>query len=158
MHLKMAKGGEEVRLKMAKGAGEVRLKTVEEAEEAHLRMAKEGEGEHSRRATEVEEGHSIEAMAVAEERWTVEEAEEVVHSIVEGRCLLPEVEAQVVKRQAVMEDQRVSWEAKEVEVHSLEEQHEHVLLNLFAEFLVEGVVEELLLCLVSEVELAFFGP
>merc|ERR1711960_88793 len=77
------------------------------------------------------------------ETFTVVEAEEGVH------CLSKEVEEQDVKRQAAMVVQMVSWEAKEVEAHSREEQHEHVLWSLFAESLVEEVAEELHLWQVS---------
>jgi len=131
---------------------EERLRKEEEAEEVHLKMVKEGEEAHWKRATEVEEGHLIEAMAVAEEHSTVVEAEEGVH------CLSKEVEEQDVKRQAAMVVQMVSWEAKEVEAHSREEQHEHVLWSLFAESLVEEVAEELHLWQVSAEEPASFGP
>lgn len=133
-------------------AEEVHLKTVKEGEEARLKMVEVGEGEHWKMATEVEEARLIEAMAVAEEHSSVVEAEEGVH------CLSKEVEELVVRRQAATEGQMVSWEATEVEVHSLEEQHEHVLLSLFAESLVGEVAGELLLWLVSAEEPVSFGP
>lgn len=78
----------------------------------------------------------------------------VVRSIVvaegelEDRCLSREVEEQALKRQEVMGDQMVSWEAKEVEVYQSEELHEQALSNLVEEVLFEVVVVELLLCLV----------
>lgn len=142
----------EERLRKEEEAEEVHLKMVKEGEEAHWKRVEEVEGEHWKRATEVEEGHLIEAMAVAEEHSTVVEAEEGVH------CLSKEVEEQDVKRQAAMVVQMVSWEAKEVEAHSREEQHEHVLWSLFAESLVEEVAEELHLWQVSAEEPASFGP
>ena len=142
----------EGRLRKEEEAEEVHLKMVKEGEEVRLKMVEVGEGVHGKMATEVEEARLIEAMAVAEEHSSVVEAEEGVH------CLSREGEEQDVKKQAGVEVQMVSWEAKEAEVHSLEEQHEHVLLSLFAESLVEEVAGELLLWLVSAEEPVSFGP
>lgn len=132
-HQKLALEEEVERLMKAREVEEAHLKTVAEEEGGHLKTVEEEEGEHLKRAKGVEEAHSFSAMGEAKERWLEVEVEEVVHLIVvtgevlEDHCLSREVEEQAVRRREVTEAQMVSWEAKEVEVHSLGEQHENVL-------------------------------